>query len=72
MYSADVVDSHGAVKPEQPESQLDPGHPSSLRDGQPVSDRAVIILIPVRLGGEKTNPDYFDFAKVTQRKHVLS
>uniref|UniRef100_A0AAQ6APR6 Cysteine protease n=1 Tax=Amphiprion ocellaris TaxID=80972 RepID=A0AAQ6APR6_AMPOC len=26
-------------------------------------DRAVIILIPVRLGGEKTNPEYFDFAK---------
>uniref|UniRef100_A0A8C2ZQ63 Cysteine protease n=1 Tax=Cyclopterus lumpus TaxID=8103 RepID=A0A8C2ZQ63_CYCLU len=25
--------------------------------------RAVIILIPVRLGGEKTNPDYFNFAK---------
>ncbi|XP_017275880.1 cysteine protease ATG4C [Kryptolebias marmoratus] len=25
--------------------------------------RAVIILIPVRLGGEKTNPEYFDFAK---------
>uniref|UniRef100_A0A671W9H7 Cysteine protease n=1 Tax=Sparus aurata TaxID=8175 RepID=A0A671W9H7_SPAAU len=30
---------------------------------QPVSSRAVIILIPVRLGGEKTNPDYFNFAK---------
>uniref|UniRef100_A0A8C3G316 Cysteine protease n=1 Tax=Cyclopterus lumpus TaxID=8103 RepID=A0A8C3G316_CYCLU len=29
----------------------------------PRAGRAVIILIPVRLGGEKTNPDYFNFAK---------
>uniref|UniRef100_A0A3Q3LTY8 Cysteine protease n=1 Tax=Mastacembelus armatus TaxID=205130 RepID=A0A3Q3LTY8_9TELE len=29
----------------------------------PPDSRAVIILIPVRLGGEKTNPEYFDFAK---------
>uniref|UniRef100_A0AAQ5XB81 Cysteine protease n=1 Tax=Amphiprion ocellaris TaxID=80972 RepID=A0AAQ5XB81_AMPOC len=49
VYSADVVDCH---RNDQPASA------SPLPD-----DRAVIILIPVRLGGEKTNPEYFDFAK---------
>ena len=29
--------------------------------------RAVIILIPIRLGGEKINPDYFNFVKVRTR-----
>lgn len=63
VYSADVIDSHRAPTAGQasPESS-DP--PPSPQNDQPASSRAVIILIPVRLGGEKTNPDYFNFAKV--------
>uniref|UniRef100_H3DL66 Cysteine protease n=1 Tax=Tetraodon nigroviridis TaxID=99883 RepID=H3DL66_TETNG len=37
------------------------GHKAST-SASPES-RAVIILVPVRLGGEKTNPDYFNLAK---------
>ncbi|XP_066547923.1 cysteine protease ATG4C isoform X2 [Amia ocellicauda] len=50
VYRADVIDSHQ-------ECTRGPG-------AEPSADRrAVIILIPVRLGGEKTNPEYFDFVK---------
>lgn len=52
MYSGDVVDCHKAPTA---------GDTPALT---PNGNRAVIILIPVRLGGEKTNPEYFDFAKV--------
>lgn len=51
VYSADVIDS--LQKPAQ-------GPETETR----VDRKAVIILIPVRLGGEKTNPEYYDFVKV--------
>lgn len=69
VYSADVIDSHTAPKPGQASPERSDA-PSCPQDDQPASastlsdSRAVIILIPVRLGGEKTNPDYFNFAKV--------
>ena len=69
VYSGDVVDSHGAPAAGQPSAEPSDG-PPPLQSDQPASastppdGRAVIILIPVRLGGEKTNPEYFDFAKV--------
>ncbi|KAK1164282.1 cysteine protease ATG4C isoform X2 [Acipenser oxyrinchus oxyrinchus] len=50
VYRADVIDS--LQKPAQ-------GPETETR----VDRKAVIILIPVRLGGEKTNPEYFDFVK---------
>uniref|UniRef100_A0A3P8Z4U3 Cysteine protease n=1 Tax=Esox lucius TaxID=8010 RepID=A0A3P8Z4U3_ESOLU len=51
VYSADVMDSH--------RSWL-----AGDADAPPLSDtRAVIILVPVRLGGEKINPEYFNFVK---------
>ncbi|XP_013869734.1 cysteine protease ATG4C [Austrofundulus limnaeus] len=58
VYSADVVDCHKAPKAEEASSET-PNTPPVA----PNNNRAVIILIPVRLGGERTNPDYFDFAK---------
>ncbi|KAG7487652.1 hypothetical protein MATL_G00025700 [Megalops atlanticus] len=48
VYSADVIDSHGK-QAQRPDAQTE--------------NRAVIILVPVRLGGEKTNPEYIDFVK---------
>ncbi|XP_033937245.1 cysteine protease ATG4C [Pseudochaenichthys georgianus] len=68
VYSADVIDSHRAPRAGQPSAERSEAPPNS-QSNQPVSastltdSRAVIILIPVRLGGEKTNPDYFNFAK---------
>nr|XP_046248280.1 cysteine protease ATG4C [Scatophagus argus] len=68
VYSADVIDNHRAPRPGQVSPERSDAPPSPQND-QPVSastpsdSRAVIILIPVRLGGEKTNPEYFNFAK---------
>lgn len=58
VYSADVIDSHRA-----PSVSQDSAGRSDSSSTSPPESRAVIILIPVRLGGEKTNPDYFNFAK---------
>ncbi|MEQ2268366.1 hypothetical protein XENORESO_006950 [Xenotaenia resolanae] len=65
VYSVDVMDCHKA--PRAGESSEE--RPHVAQNSQPSSaptvpeNRAVIILIPVRLGGERTNPEYFEFAK---------
>ncbi|XP_056114848.1 cysteine protease ATG4C isoform X2 [Rhinichthys klamathensis goyatoka] len=56
VYSADVIDSHSAWT----SSHCDP---QGLNTGATPDSRAVIILIPVRLGGEKINPEYLSFVK---------
>ncbi|XP_041862737.1 cysteine protease ATG4C isoform X2 [Melanotaenia boesemani] len=67
VYSADVVDCHRAPSAGQASETSDAPHLAATNQpaSAPVSpdNRAVIILIPVRLGGERTNPEYFDFAK---------
>ncbi|XP_005737064.1 cysteine protease ATG4C isoform X1 [Pundamilia nyererei] len=68
VYSADVVDCHRAPRAERTSDET-PDAPTLPQNDHPVhastspESRAVIILVPVRLGGEKTNPEYFDFAK---------
>ncbi|KAI2663597.1 Cysteine protease ATG4C [Labeo rohita] len=56
VYSADVIDSHSG----RTGSHSDP---QGLNSGAAPDSRAVIILIPVRLGGEKINPEYLSFVK---------
>lgn len=68
VYSADVVDCHrvpsaGQTSDETPDPTPPPHNDQPAHASTFPESRAVIILVPVRLGGEKTNPEYFDFAK---------
>lgn len=65
VYSADVIDDHKASRAAYGESSDVTLLSQNVRAACASPDsRAVIILVPVRLGGEKTNPDYFNLAKV--------
>lgn len=66
VYSADVMDSHRASGAWQDSAGKSDAHPPPHNEPSttdPTDSRAVIILIPVRLGGEKTNPEYGNFVK---------
>lgn len=61
VYSADVVDCHRAHGAGQDSGATPPPHAEPSPD--PPEGRTVIIFIPVRLGGERTNPEYINFVK---------
>ncbi|XP_054909658.1 cysteine protease ATG4C [Poeciliopsis prolifica] len=67
VYDEDVLDLHKAVKAGEASGETAASPPvaehSQLSTSTPPEYQAVIILIPVRLGGDKTNPEYFDFIK---------
>ncbi|XP_059417081.1 cysteine protease ATG4C-like [Carassius carassius] len=56
MYSADVIDSHSGWTASHSD-------PQGLNSEAAPDGRAFIILIPLRLGGEKINPGYLSVVK---------
>ncbi|XP_028301106.1 cysteine protease ATG4C isoform X2 [Gouania willdenowi] len=63
VYCADVIDCHTAPKAGQTPEQASCSLPLPESTSSSLNNRAVFILIPVRLGGEKINSKYFDFTK---------